>query len=224
MRPLFKTLVELRQDLAVTLGFGAMRGMIDLQVPILNQFLQQAQNQLWRDVDWRYLYRQHIEDLGLGQRVLDLPDDAPLGNICGVYAFNGYGWNELKAGIPRSGREPAGRYPLCYELTGRHYDVLQVEFFPVPDDKPVTIRIEYYAAPARFTDDMDRCSVPDDLLLTLAVVMAKGHYRQPDVQLYSDRFSKMLIDAKAENFGVDGEIKRFGHLDYDPYGEPVRKR
>ena len=44
MRPLFKTLAELRESLAVSLGFGAMAGVIDLQIPILNQFLQQAQN------------------------------------------------------------------------------------------------------------------------------------------------------------------------------------
>ena len=43
MRPLFKTLAELRESLAVSLGFGAMAGVIDLQIPILNQFLQQAQ-------------------------------------------------------------------------------------------------------------------------------------------------------------------------------------
>ena len=55
MRPLFKTLAELRESLAVSLGFGAMAGVIDLQIPILNQFLQQAQQQLWRDVRWRYL-------------------------------------------------------------------------------------------------------------------------------------------------------------------------
>ena len=45
MRPLFKTLAELRESLAVSLGFGAMAGVIDLQIPILNQFLQQAQQQ-----------------------------------------------------------------------------------------------------------------------------------------------------------------------------------
>ena len=75
----------------------------------------------------------------------------------------------------------------------------------MPEDEPVQIRIEYYAEPKRFTQDDDFCSVPDDLLLALAVVMGKGHYRQQDVQLYADRFANMLRQAKAENFGVDGE-------------------
>lgn len=82
---------------------------------------------------------------------------------------------------------------------------MQLEFEPVPEEEPVKIRIEYYAEPKRFTQDDDFCSVPDDLLLALAVVMGKGHYRQQDVQLYADRFANMLRQAKAENFGVDGE-------------------
>ena len=204
MRPLFKTLAELRESLAVSLGFGAMAGVIDLQIPILNQFLQQAQQQLWRDVRWRYMLKQHIEALGVGQRVLDVPDDAPIGVMFGVYALYQDNWYAVKAGLPRVG-EPDGGYPLWYELTAREQGVMQLEFEPVPEDEPVQIRIEYYAEPKRFTQDDDFCSVPDDLLLALAVVMGKGHYRQQDVQLYADRFANMLRQAKAENFGVDGE-------------------
>lgn len=199
MRPLFKTLAELRESLAVSLGFGAMAGVIDLQIPILNQFLQQAQQQLWRDVRWRYLLKQHIEALGVGQRVLDVPDDAPIGVMFGVYALYQDNWYAVKAGLPRVG-EPDGGYPLWYELTAREQGVMQLEFEPVPEEEPVKIRIEYYAEPKRFTQDDDFCSVPDDLLLALAVVMGKGHYRQQDVQLYADRFANMLRQAKAENF------------------------
>lgn len=222
MRPLFKTLGELRRDLAVSIGFGAMAGAVDVQIPILNQFLQQAQMQLWRDVNWLYLHKRHQEDLGIGQSVLDLPDDAPLGNISGVYARRNGTWEELQQGIPKE--ECAYNYgsPHWYGISARQYNVPQVEFFPVPNDKPVSIRIEYYAQTANFKNDDDRASVPDDLLLTLAIVMAKGHYRQPDVQLYADRFSKMLQHAKAENFGSDGETCSPRRLDYDPYRFPVR--
>jgi hypothetical protein len=85
----------------VSLGFGAMAGVIDLQIPILNQFLQQAQQQLRRDVRWRYLLKQHIEALGVGQRVLDMPDDAPIGVMFGVYGLYQDNWYEIKAGLPR---------------------------------------------------------------------------------------------------------------------------
>lgn len=220
MRPLFKTLAELRESLAVSLGFGAMSGVIDLQIPILNQLLQQAQQQLWRDVRWRYLLKKHTEDLGVGQRVLDLPDDAPIGALFGVYAEERGRWRALFAGVPREGEEARGT-PAWYELTAREEGVMQLEFEPVPQEAPVKIRIEYYAEPKRFTQDDDFCSVPDDLLLTLAVVMGKGHYRQSDVQLYADRFTNMLRQAKADNFGVDGEQQ---YVADERYSVPVRQR
>lgn len=217
MRPRFKTLGELRSDLAVSLGFGAMAGVIEPQVPILNQFLQQAQSQLWRDVNWRHLYKQHTEDLGRRQRVLDLPDDSPLGRLIGVFAFVRGAWRELRAGIPKSGEVAETGYPLWYEMTARYDGVEQIEFAPLPVDEVIPVRVEYYAAPSNFRNDDDRASIPDDILLTLAIVMAKGHYRQPDVQLYSDRFSKMLLSAKDMNFGVDGEITCLDRASYDPY-------
>ena len=219
MRQQFRTLAQLRESLAVSLGFGAQAGVIDLQIPILNQFLQQAQSQLWREVDWRYLLKKHTEDLCIGQRVLDLPDDAPMGVLYGVYAQDGADWYQLSAGVPRVGEVPERGLPLYYEQTAREEGTIQLEFEPVPETAPVPIRIEYYAAPKRFERDNDRCSVPDDLLLTLALVMAKGHYRQADVQLYTDRYAVMLRQAKSDNFGVDGEERQ---VLYDPYAVPVK--
>lgn len=204
MVPMFRTLADLRQSLAVSLGFGAMAGVIDLQIPILNELLQQAQAQLWRDVKWRYLFKQHKERLGVNQRVLDMPDDAPLGTISGVFAeYNGCSY-ELRAGIIRTGEVSRGGIPRFYEQTARAFGVYQIEFDPIPEDEPVLIRIEYYAAPARFKVDTDYCSIPDDILLALAVVKGKAHYRQPDVQLHTDVFSAMLRKAKIDNFGVTG--------------------
>ena len=118
MRPLFKTLAELRESLAVSLGFGAMAGVIDLQIPILNQFLQQAQQQLRRDVRWRYLLKQHIEALGVGQRVLDVPDDAPIGVMFGCSSLSHFAVLQC---TPRSKH----RYSSCSSLS--HFAVLQLQ-------------------------------------------------------------------------------------------------
>lgn len=218
MRPLFKTLSELRQDLAVSLGFGAASGMIELQIPILTQFLQQSQAQLWRDVRWRHLLRTHVEDLGVGQRVLDLPDGFSIGELDAVYKSTGSQWSMLRRGMPIGVDLYQSGCPEAFEVSARYAgDAVQIEFWPLPEEL-ISVRVDYYAAPARFIQNQDRASVPDDLLLTLAVVMGKGHYRQPDVQLYADRFDKMLRHAKAENFGVDGEIR---HVVRDPYSNPV---
>lgn len=161
MRPLFKTLAELRESLAVSLGFGAMAGVIDLQIPILNQFLQQAQQQLWRDVRWRYLLKQHIEALGVGQRVLDVPDDAPIGVMFGVYALYQDNWYAVKAGLPRVG-EPDGGYPLWYELTAREQGVMQLEFEPVPvstHSRPKAAGLSIAATSAGFRPNCSALSI-----------------------------------------------------------------
>lgn len=208
MRPQFKTLEELRENLAVSLGFGAVPGAIDLQIPILTQFLQQAQQQLWRDVRWQHLLRTHIEPLGVAQRVLDVPDDFSVGKVEQVYRRQGGGWQKLTQGFPvfmdgeRKG--PPEFYEVSARFDGRH---AQIEFWPLPQEL-VAMRIDYYAVPQRFTHNNDRASVPDDLLLALALVTGKGHYRQPDVQLYADRFNNMLRQAKADNFGSDGEVRQ----------------
>lgn len=221
MQPLFKTLEELRQDLAVSLGFGAVAGTLDLQLPILTQFLQQAQQQLWRDVRWRHLLRTHIEDLGVGQRVLDLPDDFAVGELEAVWCAEGSRWRRLCRGLPEYVETDREGAPEFFEVSAR-YDArrLQLEFWPVPQVL-LPVRVDYYAAPGRFTQNHDRASVPDDVLLTLAVVMGKGHYRQPDVQLYADRFDKVLRHAKADNFGADGEVA-FAPVT-DVYARPVRR-
>lgn len=413
MRP-FRTLDSLRQSLAISLGFGAVSSMVSLQQPILTEFLQQAQNQLWRDVRWRHLLRVHQEWLGQNQRVLDLPDDyqasetdrvfittdfekrctdcitqkwetkgnaeypkecpqgtpqgvllipakgeqdffihpafigwtteclprfiipsqiketgnweddsiligfpdnridisgKPIGEFVRFPTFNpkmediprdfvfmywvsentsmtadefasqtehkavflrigkehgDYGsndiivkkipypqiertlikevhrtcehialpcarWQELTLGLPRLLNECFG-LPRFYEINSR-YDVdnVQIEFYPimpvvldVDAKKGVMVSVEYYAKPDRFNEDNDRASVPDDILLTLAIIMGKGHYRQPDVQLYADRFERMLRDAKASNFASDGEQASSKRILSDPYLKPVR--
>ncbi len=220
MRPQFKTLAELRQDLAVSLGFGAVAGVVDLQIPFLTQILQQAQDQLWRDVRWRHLLRTHLEDLGMNQRVLDLPNDFAIGELQAVYCADGSGWRQLCRPIPGNADQWHPGMPLRFDVSAR-YDsrYVQIEFWPVPESL-VQVRVDYYAAPARFTHNDDRASVPDDLLLTLAIVMGKGHYRQPDVQLYADRFTNMLRHAKADNFGADGELRQLPER--DPYAQAVR--
>ena len=70
-----------------------------------------------------------------------------------------------------------------------------------PRDRPAMVTVgmsEFLNACLKMTRNVDSP-------LALAVVMGKGHYRQQDVQLYADRFANMLRQAKAENFGVDGE-------------------
>ena len=204
MTPSFDTLSNLRRRLAVRLGFGAQADALGIQAPILDDFLQSAQTYLCRMIRWRHLQRLHVEDLGVGQRVMDLPDDCLTDGIHRVLVLDAGVWREVKAGLPallRQRSEDTG-IPLRYELLAHEEGVGQLHFQPIPTTK-VQIAIEYYAAPARFTSSTDRASIPDDLIFLHALANAKAHYRQPDAQAASGQLDNALVKARIHNFGVD---------------------
>ena len=198
--PQFATLDELRRRLAIRLGFGAQADVIALQAPILDDFLQSAQMYLWREVAWRHLQKSHTEKLGVDQRVLDLPDDADISSIKRVLVRDGNFWYEVSAGLPVRSNDTG--VPLRYELLAHENGVLQLHFWPIPT-QPIDVAIEYSAKPNRFTQTTDRASVPDDLIFLHALVNAKAHYRQPDVQAANGQLEIGLRRAREANFGVD---------------------
>ena len=205
--PLFDTLDNLRKNLAIRLGFGAQAEVITLQIPILDSFLQTAQQHLWRIVAWRHLQKVHIENLGVDQKVLDLPDDADQASIKRVWVKMGDFWRRIEAVNPTHGNAdlngyPLNGYPTRYELLAHEQGLMQLHFYPVPNDV-VTIKIEYTAKPSRFTAGSDRASLPDDLIFLHALVSAKAHYRQPDLQAVNGQYEQSLRYAKEANFGVD---------------------
>lgn len=220
MRPNEKTLDELRTSLATSLGFGAMAGTISLQIPILTQFLQQAQSQLWHDLRHLNSLDRRVERvLGANQAVLDMPEDLDVGMLRGVYVKDGTRWVKLFHGLPDEYDESYQAMPTRYGINARHnHDYMQVEFYPVPLE-PVPVRMAYKAHPRRFTQNDDRASVPSDLLLVLAVAMGKAHYRQPDVQMHTSRFENMLRSVKAANFGSEGSSQV---VNDDPYQRTVK--
>ena len=79
---------------------------------------------------------------------------------------------------------------------------MQLHFYPVPVSA-VDVAVEYLAKPARFVQDTDMASLPDDLIFLHALVNAKAHYRQPDVQAANGQLEIGLRRAREANFGVD---------------------
>ena len=198
--PRFDTLGNLRKRLATRLGFGAQADVIALQLPMLDDFLQSAQTYLWRAVSWRHLQKVVSEPLGVGQRVMDLPDDADISSIKRVWVRDGTVWQEIGAGIPL--RDEATGRPCRYELLAHEEGLLQLHFYPIPNEL-VDVKVEYEAVPARFTASTDRASLPDDLIFFHALINAKAHYREPDVQAVSGQYEQSLRAAREANFGVD---------------------
>ena len=80
--------------------------------------------------------------------------------------------------------------------------------------------MDYYAQPSRFTQNKDHASVPEDLLITLAIVMGKAHYSQSDVQLYTSQFEEMMRRVRSLNFDSEGSFN--STRPHDAYGRPVK--
>ena len=204
MTPSFDTLGNLRRRLAVRLGFGAQADALGIQAPILDDFLQSAQVYLCRIIRWRHLQCLHVEDLCVDQRVMDLPDDCLIDGIHRVLVLDAGVWREVKAGLPAilSKRGEDVGIPMRYEFVAHEESVGQLHFHPIPTEK-VSVAIEYYASPSRFTASTDRASIPDDLIFLHALANAKAHYRQPDAQAASGQLDNALVKARIHNFGVD---------------------
>jgi hypothetical protein len=72
--------------------------------------------------------------------------------------------------------------------------------WPEPDDT-YTLRLDYYALPARFTQDSDRASVDDSAVFLLALANAKAHYRHPDAKIYAQQAETTLRALRGKQHG-----------------------
>ena len=192
----YRQLQEIRQDLAARLGFGGAAGAGSLNVGNLNSALQVAQDQLWQDHDWHHLITFKDETVGFEQNELDYPTDCHPDRILSVAVWDGYYWWELHRGIDWSNRDFTDdldrpyRYE-CYE---------HMELHPKAD-KVYPVKIQYVAKPGRFTQDGDRASIDDNLVLLHALATLKAHYRHPDAQMIASQLQTMLANLKSRSAG-----------------------
>lgn len=191
---LFKTLGELRSTLARRLGFGAT-GSAGINAGLLDSFLQNAQDQLYPQFDWRHRIKYDEKVTGTGQSLYDYaPDCDPL-RITEIAIFDGTQWVPMKEGITWGMRSDDSRTIPC-----RYERFAQMEIWPVPDTA-YTIRRYYISAPERFTQDNDRASIDDGLILLHALANAKAHYKQADAASYGTQLQALMGRIKAKNRG-----------------------
>lgn len=190
-----RTLSELRSALQRRLGFVATGSAAAAQAPILESFLQDAQESLWWQYDPPELRRTHTFTTSPGQTLYDWPSDFDLHKLDGVTVID-------EAGMHRPLPQGVDAYHDS-DVTSRtipeRFDIgPQLEIWPEPDDA-YAMEIEYTALPARFTLDTDRASIDDSLLFLLALANAKAHYRHPDAKAYAQQAETALraIQAKA---------------------------
>lgn len=217
MAATYRTLKQLRDDLAVRLGFAAQHSQVN--AALLNSFLRSANQQLWIQSSWLHGRKDYEGTLTAGAQFLAYPAGLEPGFITSIAAKISGQWVPLDNGIDPEHRLSitSASYPTRYAENANDAGTVKLEFWPLTSQN-VDIRIEFDASGGAFTSDTDRPSVPDELVFLHALVNAKLHYRQPDGQGYASQLETMLSAYKARNFGR--RVFSPATREVDPYSIP----
>jgi len=183
----YRTLLQLRTAMMRRLGFSTQvsvppAGMAEL----LTEFLQSAQRALFLRPEIARQERIYTWTLVDDQRFYGLTTNEETGTGANKpMSATKVRW----AGIERDGNwYPliSGMPPELYGTTGNvgypsHYQINQsIEIFPVPDATVQYLRIKGAYGLLPFAADSDTPTIDDELVLLMALYLAKLHYGQPD--------------------------------------------
>ena len=199
----YQTLGELRSLLQQRLGFGSSGAASGINATTIDNFLFNAQIQLYWHTDWKKLTFYADKTVGSGQTLIDYPTtasgapaDANPDRILKLAVLVNGLWIPIEEGIGTEHYSYSDRkyYPQRYERYG------QIELWPQAD-QVYTVRVWYIRELARFTQDNDRTTIDDDLVFLHALANGKAHYRHPDAEVYAGQLATMLSDIKTKQFG-----------------------
>lgn len=207
--PLKKTLGELRQELRDRLGFASTGGRSGANTSIIDSFLRNAQSQLYWQFDWKFLISVDKSIVtNKSQTLYDWPDAVDPDRLIQVLA------EDTSSSLPNI-------YPLVEGIDWNHDNYTttenkpsryerrdQIEIWPAPDSANYKIWLEYVQRLGRFTQDADRASIDEDLILLHAISNAKSHYGHRDSQVYVQQLNALLQRLKSGGMGS----KRYSRL------------
>ncbi|MGH7194154.1 MAG: hypothetical protein ACREJM_11600 [Candidatus Saccharimonadales bacterium] len=176
------TLLNLRDLLADALGFSSLEANDAPMRFNLNQFLSRAQSYLYWNYGWQALRNVYaITPTIIGTAVYAWPA-APAPGLeprkivnAGLITAAGAA-SVLREGIPPSllfgttTNAPPTRYARGPQLT----------LWPPPDLATYTIKFDGYQLLAAFAVDTDVATLDQDIIMELAIGLAKLHYKQMD--------------------------------------------
>jgi hypothetical protein len=193
----YRTLDDLRAELRAALGFGASGAAAGANQVLVDSHLRDAQTLLYYTHDWAHLRRYENLTLGASQYLLDYPATANPDRIKQISVLRSSVWSPpIPKGIPPQlyTTQDNESYPQRWEP----YE--QIEFWPKAD-QIYTVRVFFIKALERFTENADRASIDDTLIMILAKWTAKAHYRQPDAEIYKTQGEALLNRLKAKSWG-----------------------
>lgn len=200
----YRTLETLRAELCARLGMAGMGASGGANQAIFDSFLRNGQKQLYWAQDWRKLIWYEEKNLGVDQNLLDYPnaceEDTRVLRIETVY--NGQ-WRELLEGIRTEdwNTMDVQSFPQLYE----RYE--QILIYPKAD-QVYKVRIWYVRDLGRFTENDDRCTLDDEMVMLHALTNAKAHYRHPDAATYQGQLNTLLASLRGQSFSSNKVYRR----------------
>lgn len=219
-----KTLKQLRDNMIRRLGWGAMvnnppPGVTDM----LNSFLQDAQELLYRRYTVLRTERFFSWPLVAGVRMYDLPQNQ---EVCTkkldprklTWVGTRYDdvWYELRSGIR----------PELYshQVTGHilRYEIRQcIEVWPVPQDDEGELIIKGHFGLEPFTEDDDKTTIDSLPVFLLALGNAKSYYGQRDAQSCIQQMEALIRDLTAGAHGTRRYVPGMWRFDDYVYVAPI---
>lgn len=189
-----RTLGELLVELKARLGFQTQGASTMLADRLFISFLQEAHDYVFEELGSPLSTKRTTIKVVPGSKLYDFHNDEDDEDIDphAIASIHIYDTETsqytLKQGITEQMR--------CDDITRsspERYDILngQIELWPTPDQEYPMV-IVYEQGASRFTQDSDRTSVPDRLVLLYAIASAKAHYNHRDAQTAGNIFQKYL--------------------------------
>jgi hypothetical protein len=195
----YRTLGELRSILLARLGMGG-QGAAGTATAIADSLLSNGQSQIYWQQDWKHLIAYEDKTLGVGQNLLDYPDDcAESRRVLRVETVFGGQWRTLQEGIQTEqwNNMDVRGYPFRYEA--------YAQFLMYPRaDQTYTVRFWYVKDLDRFTQDADRATLDDEMVLLHALANGKAHYRHPDAPTYQGQLDALMARIRGQSFVKQG--------------------
>lgn len=214
------TLAALRARLNRRLGFAAMPVALPGTDDLLNDFLAQAQELLYRRYDVFRGARWFTWSMPAGERFFDLPDnDEQTASPACTKTLDPrkVEWVGISQGDLNWRPLVNGINPVQYGTVGdaipTHYEIRQcIEVWPAPSDATWKLRIKGDFGLLPFTSDAHTTTIDAEAVYLLALANAKAHYGQPDAGNYAGQLQTYIGDLVAGSHHtrryIPGKVER----------------